>query len=84
MCFKDKPLVPVAPDVSTKVCKGCWYEIDRVQGFLEMSGQYIMDVDAATGEITPLPPSFSLSYGLSEALKGGTTEKPPEASSAKR
>jgi hypothetical protein len=39
LCFKDKTqLQPPIPKCSAKVCKGCFYEIDRVIGFLEHYG----------------------------------------------
>ncbi len=39
MCFKEKiGLVPPIPRLDAKVCKGCFYEIDRVVGFLEHYG----------------------------------------------
>lgn len=39
LCFKDKiGLQPVLPKCPAKVCKGCFYEIDRVIGFLEHYG----------------------------------------------
>ena len=35
LCFKEKsPLQPVLPKVPGLVCKGCFYEVDRVIGFL--------------------------------------------------
>ena len=35
MCFKDKgSLQPPLPKFPAAVCKGCYYEIDRVTGFL--------------------------------------------------
>jgi len=34
-CFKDKPsLEPVLPKCTAKVCKGCYYELDKSIGFL--------------------------------------------------
>ncbi|MBA7552322.1 hypothetical protein ES705_44880 [subsurface metagenome] len=39
MCFKEKiSLVPPISKLDAKVCKGCFYEIDRVVGFLEHYG----------------------------------------------
>jgi len=39
MCFKEKAsLQPPIPKFPAKVCKGCFYEIDRVVGFLEHYG----------------------------------------------
>lgn len=39
MCFKEKPgLQPPMPKFPSKVCKGCFYEIDRVVGFLQHYG----------------------------------------------
>lgn len=35
MCFKDKDLTRVSPKTGNIVCKGCWYEIDRVVGYME-------------------------------------------------
>lgn len=35
MCFKDKELTRVSPKTGNIVCKGCWYEIDRVVGYME-------------------------------------------------
>jgi len=39
MCFKEKAsLQPPMPKFPGKVCKGCFYEIDRVVGFLDHYG----------------------------------------------
>ena len=39
MCFKEKsPLQPPVRGIPTSVCKGCFYEIDRVIGFLQHYG----------------------------------------------
>jgi len=39
MCFKEKSsLQPPMPKFPGKVCKGCFYEIDRVVGFMEHYG----------------------------------------------
>lgn len=35
MCFKAKDLVPPLVGMAPVVCKGCFYEIDRVLGYLE-------------------------------------------------
>ncbi|KKK78537.1 hypothetical protein LCGC14_2842600 [marine sediment metagenome] len=43
MCFKVKVLTPAAPGLAVLVCRGCFFQIDTVVGFLEMSG------DVATG-----------------------------------
>lgn len=37
MCFKVKVLTPAQQGLAIQVCKGCFYEIDRVVGFLEMA-----------------------------------------------
>jgi len=39
LCFKEKgQLQPVAPKCDARVCKGCWYDVDRIVGFLEHYG----------------------------------------------
>lgn len=39
LCFKDKgQLQQPIPKLPARVCKGCFYEIDRVIGFLEHYG----------------------------------------------
>jgi len=39
LCFKDKsPLQPPFPKCPAKVCKACFYEIDRILGFFEHYG----------------------------------------------
>lgn len=38
MCFKDKELVRPTPKSKNVVCKACWYEIDRVVGYMESLG----------------------------------------------
>lgn len=36
LCFREKQeLKPFHPNVTDQVCKSCWYELDRVVGFLE-------------------------------------------------
>jgi len=43
MCFKEKPsLQPPLPKFPAAVCKGCYYEIDRVVGFLIHYGLALM------------------------------------------
>lgn len=37
MCFKAKQVGPAQPGLSVQVCKGCFYEIDTVIGFLDMA-----------------------------------------------
>jgi len=42
MCFKERDnLVPLRVEgkaADNHVCKGCWYEIDKIIGFLSESG----------------------------------------------
>ena len=47
MCFKVKVLTPAQPGMSVSVCKGCFYEIDRVVGFLEMAAGKATAVQSA-------------------------------------
>ena len=53
MCFKEKPsLAQPLPKSPSVVCKGCFYEIDRVIGFLMHYGAAIL----VQGELAPLNP----------------------------
>jgi len=39
LCFKEKAgLQPPLPKCEAKVCKGCFYDVDRIVGFLEHYG----------------------------------------------
>lgn len=37
MCFKAKTVGPAQPGLAVLVCKGCFLDIDRILGFLELS-----------------------------------------------
>lgn len=60
MCFKAKELVPALKGGEDEVCKGCFYEIDRVLGYLEhiaMPYQSRMDQHInGSAEIPPKAP----------------------------
>ncbi|MBA7709587.1 hypothetical protein ES703_118508 [subsurface metagenome] len=56
MCFKDKPnLQPPLPKFPVGVCKGCFYEIDRVVGFLLHYGFPVV-AQGTLPETPPTPP----------------------------
>ncbi|MBA7712347.1 hypothetical protein ES703_121321 [subsurface metagenome] len=39
LCFKEKgQLQAIHPKCEARVCKGCWYDCDRIIGFLEHYG----------------------------------------------
>lgn len=40
MCFKAKQTSPAQPGMTVLVCRGCFYEIDRVIGFLELAATF--------------------------------------------
>jgi len=43
LCFKEKsPLQKVLPKMQAEVCKGCFYDIDRIIGFLAHYGGSIL------------------------------------------
>lgn len=43
LCFKEKPnLVPPIPKFPAVVCKGCFYDIDRIIGYLMHYGCSIL------------------------------------------
>lgn len=55
-CFKEKPgLQQPLPKFPAVVCKGCFYEIDRVIGFLAHYGSTI-GIQAVLPENPPSPP----------------------------
>lgn len=56
MCFKEKsPLQAPIRGIPTLVCKGCFYEIDRVVGFLQHYG-FTVSGQAALPLKPPKPP----------------------------
>ena len=56
MCFKEKtPLQAPIRGIPTVVCKGCFYEIDRVVGFLQHYG-FTVSGQAALPIKPPKPP----------------------------
>jgi len=56
LCFKEKTgLQPPLPKFPAVVCKGCFYEIDRVVGFLEHYGCKV-GIQAGLPESPPSPP----------------------------
>ncbi|MBA7589698.1 hypothetical protein ES708_31787 [subsurface metagenome] len=38
MCFQEKPLVPPAVPGLPEQCKGCFYKIDQLLGYLAFHG----------------------------------------------
>jgi len=60
MCFKVKLLVPAMEGLAVQVCKGCFYEIDRVVGFIEMARAQAEGAQTTMrdlgSDLTPLPP----------------------------
>lgn len=55
MCFKAKDLIPAVKGATTAlVCKGCWYDVDRIVGYLEFYGLTMTAVPAIT---PPTPPT---------------------------
>lgn len=38
MCFQEKPLVPVAVKELPDQCKGCFFKIDQILGYLAFHG----------------------------------------------
>lgn len=59
MCFKEKtPVQRPVKGLPSEVCKGCFYEIDRVIGFLEHYGFTVVG-QAALALKPPKPPRKS-------------------------
>lgn len=55
LCFKARDTVRIRPGMSAQVCKACFYEIDRVIGFLEHYGCQMVGPLGASVK-TPLAP----------------------------
>jgi len=75
LCFKEKsPLQPVLPKCEARVCKGCYYDIDRIIGFLE---HYKVKVMSYQPELSPpKPPKTSKpTKSKSEGLLTGLDDK---------
>ena len=76
MCFKEKPsLQPPLPKFVAMVCKGCFYEIDRVVGFLAHYGVTTVMIEPALPFKPPKPPKEQKSK--SEQLKMGEDSTTP-------
>jgi len=78
MCFKDKDNLVIlrtkGKATGRKVCKGCWYELDKVLGFLAMSGINVdLDYVSQNQESTNSPQTPIDSET--------STEKPPKKKS---
>lgn len=75
LCFKEKsPLQAPLPKVPSLVCKGCFYEIDRIIGYLLHYGCQIM----TQGQLAVKPPKPPKSLkSKSEGDKKGFNSKPP-------
>jgi len=59
LCFKEKPgLQSPLPKFPAVVCKGCFYEIDRIVGFLSHYGCAV-GVQGSLPESPPSPPRGS-------------------------
>jgi len=78
MCFKEKtPIQPPVKGLPAGVCKGCYYEIDRVIGFLAhygfgVSGQGALPIKP------PKPPKATRSKSSPIKIKAGA--EPPATS----
>lgn len=60
LCFKEKsPLQSPFPQCQAKVCKGCFYEIDRIIGFLLHYGVRVALEQAELPFNPPKPPKKS-------------------------
>ncbi len=58
-CFRDKsPLQPIYPRTPVNVCKACFFQIDRVVGFLRHSGIALVAQSelSVAGKELPKPP----------------------------
>ncbi len=83
MCFKVKVLTAAQQGLAVQVCKGCFYEIDRVVGFLEMAtrtsdGQQSVMPDLGTDEaLADNPPTPQKS--TENAAGGRRRRKTPDA-----
>ncbi len=73
MCFKDKLVQPVLQGSQAVVCKGCWFEVDRVLGFLDLVAnvqqgiQSALPMDVPTETPQPPLPFDGVTEGLSQA-----------------
>jgi len=77
-CFKVKtPLEPPIRGIQARVCKGCFYDIDRVLGFLEHYG-FTQIGQAAMPFKPPKPPKTTKSK--SSQIKKETGGEPPVTS----
>lgn len=67
-CFKDKsPLQPPIRGIRSQVCKACFYEIDRVLGFLNHYGYDV--IGQASLPIKPPKPPRKSTKSKSRGLK---------------
>ena len=55
-CFKLKDIQTVLPDAEP-VCRGCFVEIDGVQGWLEWQGYSLVNVETGAIVLTANPPT---------------------------
>lgn len=63
MCFKAKSVSPAQSGLAVLVCRGCFYEIDRVLGFLDLAASHqeglqavMADLGAESPVLTPQTP----------------------------
>ncbi len=61
MCFKSKDtLVPIDVDgeqLDAKICKGCFYEIDKIRGWFELRGVTLTRSLDSQNEVSSTPPN---------------------------
>jgi len=58
-CFQFKdPLVPVLPNMPTRVCKACAYKIQQVTGFLQYHNAVMTYQPQLSNETPPTPPAI--------------------------
>jgi len=83
MCFKDKELVRPTPRSANVVCKGCFFEIDRVVGYMESLGmgfQYTLsELEEPTGGKPPKPPKSSRKGRPKPSVNGVVPVDPAKA-----
>jgi len=77
MCFKAKSTGPALRGLDVEVCKGCWLDIDRVMGFLEIHSEpdatWELVPPFADGVTAPLTPQES----TAEAVNGAKPVRTP-------
>lgn len=76
MCFKAKSVSPAQPGMTVLVCRGCFYEIDRVLGFLDLATSHQAGTQSLMDDLGAESPALTPQTPLEGSENGVKPSKP--------